>query len=274
MPTSKIKVACIQINADENTDANIDRALRLTNVAAQKNARLALLPEVFHYRGDRKKIGQAALTLKAPLIKKFQRAAAGFNMGILLGSVLEKSGKRGKFYNTSVLISEKGRITAVYRKIHLFDIDLRGEVKVSESEYILPGRKKVVSQFRGIKAGLSICYDLRFPELYRELTARGAEMIFVPSNFTETTGKAHWETLLRARAIENQVFVIAPAQCGKNVSTGIKSFGTSLIVDPWGRILARGSSSGEEIILAELDFGLLRKLRRQFPVLTHAGFDC
>ncbi len=271
MPTSKIKVACIQINAGENTDANVARALRLIHAAAKKGVRLALLPEVFHYRGDRKKIAQAALTLKSPLIEKFRSAAVALNMGILLGSVLEKSGQPGKFYNTSVLISKEGRVAGIYRKIHLFDIHLQGKMKVLESEYILPGRKKVVAQFCGVKTGLSVCYDLRFPELYRELTARGAEMIFIPSNFTETTGKAHWETLLRARAIENQVFVIAPAQSGKNVSTGIKSFGTSLIVDPWGRVLARGSSSGEEIVAAELDFIMLRKLRRQFPVLSHAG---
>lgn len=267
-----MKVACVQISAGENSGRNADRALRLIHTAAHKGVRLALLPEVFHYRGATKNMASAAVSLKSPLIQRFQNAAAALNMGILLGSVLEKAGRPGKFYNTSVLISEKGRVAGVYRKIHLFDVELPGK-KISESDCFLPGKKKVVASFCGIKAGLSICYDLRFPELYRDLAACGAEMFFIPSNFTEITGKAHWEALLRARAIENQAFVIAPAQFGKNISTGIKSFGNSLIVDPWGRVLARGSSASEEIIAANLDFGMLRILRRQFPVLLHAGIS-
>lgn len=266
-----MKVACVQISAGENTGRNADRAFRLIHAAARKGARLILLPEVFHYRGGIKNMGMAAVTVKSPLIEKFQKTAAALKAGILLGSVLEKSGRPGKFYNTSVLISEKGRVAGVYRKIHLFDVELPGKKKVLESDCFLPGKKKVVVSFCGVKAGLSICYDLRFPELYRDLAAHGAEMFFVPSNFTEITGKAHWEALLRARAVENQAFVIAPAQFGKNISTGIKSFGNSLIVDPWGRVLARGSSASEEIVAAELDFAMLRKLRQNFPVLFHAG---
>ncbi len=270
MNPSKIRIACLQIGAGENTEENVAKAVRMIGLAQKRGAYLACLPEVFHYRGNPEKFPQAAQTLSSPMIRNFCKLAAQLKMGILLGSVLEKSASRGKFFNTSILISEKGRIAGVYRKIHRFDIHLRGQMEVSESKHILAGRKTVVSEFHGRKVGLSICYDLRFPELYRRLVSRGAEMIFVPANFTRKTGQAHWEILLRARAIENQIFVIAPAQVGTNRASRIQSFGTSLIIDPWGRILARGSMSGEEIITADLNFSALRKLRREFPVLRHA----
>lgn len=258
------------MSAAEDADGNIAKAVRMIRAAKRKGAHLACLPEVFHYRGNHKKFPQMAQRLSSPMIQKFRRLAAQFNIAILLGSVIEKSAERGKFYNTSILISEKGKVAGVYRKMHLFDIHLRGQMEVSEPEHILPGKKTVVSDLCGVKAGLSICYDLRFPELYRKLASRGAKMVFVPSNFTEKTGKAHWEILLRARAIENQIFIIAPAQTGINPASGIRSFGTSLIIDPWGRVLARGRRAGEEIVTASLDFRRLEKLRREFPVLRHA----
>ncbi len=236
--------------------------------ALRRKPNLIALPEMFGYRGSAKDLPSAA-GQTARILKLFQDTARKNKTAILLGSLPEPSRFKNRFYNTSYLISEKGRLAAKYRKIHLFDIFLRGKVSAQESRHIVAGSRAVQGRLFGVPAGLTVCYDLRFPELFRLLVERGSRVIFVPSNFTATTGKAHWELLLRARAVENQIYIVAPAQVGVHPASRIRSFGTSLIVDPWGQVIGRGSRSREGMVSATLDLSLQKRLRKQFPVLSH-----
>ncbi|MBU4334897.1 MAG: carbon-nitrogen hydrolase family protein, partial [Candidatus Omnitrophica bacterium] len=172
-------------------------------------------------------------------------------VSILAGSLYEKIQSSKKVYNTSVLIGSDGKVSAKYRKINLFDANVDGK-RIRESKHFAAGTKTALANVHGIKVGLSICFDLRYPELYRKYSLEGAEILCVPSAFTMTTGKAHWEMLLRARAIENKCFVLAPNQTGEN-SQGVLCYGNSMIVDPWGQILARASNNKEEIIYADIN---------------------
>lgn len=264
-----LRVACLQIAAGRDPLKNL-RAIQ-TKIARALALKVDLiaLPETFYYRGPAGRLPELAHHLTPRLVKEFQRLARRHRVAFLLGSVYEKAPSRGKYYNTCVLISEKGKVLARYRKIHLFDVSLKKKVSVRESRHIFAGHHVVTARWRGVPVGLTICYDLRFPELFRRLSRKGSQILFVPSNFTYPTGKAHWEVLLRARAIENQAFVIAPAQVGVHPSTRIRAFGTSLIVDPWGRVLRRGSRFREEILTARLDLRFLKRLRREFPALRH-----
>jgi len=187
---------------------------------------------------------------------------------LLLGSLPERVPGDARVRNTAVLLGPGGETVAAYRKIHLFDIDLPGMEHLKESQAVLPGDEVVVAGTAIGPVGLSICYDLRFPELYRELVRRGARVLCVPSAFTERTGKAHWEVLLRARAIENLAYVLAPAQVGHH-GGGRASHGQAMIVDPWGSVLAQ-VPDGEGVAVAELDFDRLERLRRELPALSHA----
>lgn len=261
------RVTCIQINAGSDYRKNLDSIQKYIKQALRFKPSLIALPENFLWRGPAVDFPEIAARFQET-IRSFQRLADEYHVGFLLGSLLEPSRVTGKFFNTSVCISDRGRVLAHYRKMHLFDIDLK-EVSAQESKHILPGKKIISARFGSVRLGFSICYDLRFPELYRELSRAGSKVIFVPANFTYPTGKAHWELLLRARAIENQAFVAAPAQVGIHPATEIKSFGTSLIIDPWGKILARGDEVREDVISASLDLGYLERLRKYFPVLEH-----
>lgn len=263
-----MRVACVQVNAGSEWEKNFPRIEKLLKKALKKRPDFIALPENFYGRTSSKALSLVARGVTPQILRYFKTFAARHGVSVLLGSILEKAGAGRKFYNTSVLISPQGKVIAKYRKIHLFDIGLRN-VKVSESRHIAPGRKIVLSKINSIPVGLTICYDLRFPELFRALTALGAKILLVPSNFTQETGEAHWEVLLRARAIENQSFVIAPAQTGIHPESGVRSYGNSLIIDPWGRILARASRVSEGVITADLDFGFQARLRRSFPVLRH-----
>jgi predicted amidohydrolase len=186
---------------------------------------------------------------------------------LLAGSILESAVDGSKAYNTSLFFNPQGTLLAKYRKIHLFDIDVTDGVAVLESEARLAGGEVVVAETEFCPVGLTICYDLRFPELYRQLVEREAQIIFVPSAFTTFTGQAHWEPLLRARAIENQVYIIAPDQMGQ-APKSIPTYGHSMIVDPWGRVLAE-ASDGPEVIFAEIDLAYLAKVRSELPALSH-----
>jgi predicted amidohydrolase len=189
------------------------------------------------------------------------------NIWIVAGSVHERNPEGGRPFNTSALIDPQGRIATIYRKIHLFDITI-GDRSVAESAHYERGSDVVSAQAAGVNIGMSICYDLRFPELYRRLADAAADLIFVPSSFTAPTGEAHWEILIRARAIENQCFVIAPGQAGTGAG-GIATYGNSMIVDPWGRVLARASAQGEEVISASLDFVEMANIRHRLPALSN-----
>jgi predicted amidohydrolase len=206
-------------------------------------------------------------TLDGDLVNTFREAARRRGVYVLLGSVPEKIPRSRKIFNTSVLIGPGGRVLATYRKMHLFDIAIRGAAVLEESRTVRPGDRPVVANTPLGRLGLTICYDLRFPELYRHLALQGAEVLFVPAAFTAYTGPHHWLPLLRARAIENQCWVVAPAQFGRHAADR-RSHGESVIIDPWGTVVER-LAKGEGLITAEIDLEAVRRVRKGLPCLSH-----
>ncbi len=269
---SKLRVACLQVNAGADWEKNLEKTEKLALQALKYRPHVISLPENFYWRGSAAKMGFLSREVTPRLILAFKELARKHRVAVLLGSLFEPSSQKNKYYNTSVLISEKGSIAARYRKMHLFDVRLN-KVNICESKYFVPGEKVVTGKIWNVPVGLSICYDLRFPELFRQMAKRGARIFFLPSNFTKTTGQAHWEILLRARAIENLAFVVAPAQVGTHPSTGIESFGHSMIVDPWGKVLCRASGDREQIVMAELDLSSQKAVQKNLPVLQHRRLD-
>jgi predicted amidohydrolase len=260
--------AAIQMNAGPDKAANLERAERLVRVGAARGANLVALPEVFNWRGKRNEQTAAAETLDGQSLMLISRLARELGIHIVAGSITEQIEGESRCYNTSVLFGPDGGHIAAYRKIHLFDVDLPGRVTVRESDAKLAGADVVTGATPLGAIGLTICYDLRFPELYRRLTFAGAQIIAIPSAFTFPTGEAHWEPLLRARAIENQAYVIAPAQFGPNVY-GYSDYGNSMIVDPWGRVIARAADQ-EGVVVAPIDLEYQERVRRELPALKHA----
>ena len=260
--------AAVQMESGPDLDRNLDRARALVHQAAGRGATFVVLPEVFAWRGP--KLEEAAIAAPLPgRVGDFLRALAK-ELGITLvgGSFLERAANEARAFNTSLLVDPEGAIRGVYRKIHLFDVDLPGQVTVRESDGRMPGADTVAVTTAVGTVGMSICYDLRFPELYRQLARDGAVIVTVPSAFTFVTGSAHWEPLLRARAIENQVYVIAPNQTGTSPH-GFRDYGNSMIVDPWGTVVAR-AGDGEQVVIAELDLERVARVRREMPCLEHA----
>jgi predicted amidohydrolase len=266
MPT--FVVAAVQMSAGADLEGNLERARALVRRAADRGAVLVVLPEVFAWRGPRPGEAAAATLIPGRVSEFLCALAAELRIVLVGGSFLERVPGTDKSYNTSLVVDADGAIRAAYRKIHLFDIDVPGQVSVRESETRAAGSETVTATTPFGTIGLSICYDLRFPELYRRLTAAGATVITVPSAFTFFTGAAHWEPLLRARAIENQVYVIAPNQAGKSPH-GFADYGNSMIVDPWGTVLAR-AADGQHAITAEIDTEHLARVRREMPCQLHA----
>lgn len=260
--------AAIQMSAGSDKPANLQRAERLVRVGAARGANLVALPEVFNWRGKRAEQPAAAETLEGESLSLMSRLARELRIHIVAGSITERVEDASRAYNTSVLIGPEGGRIAVYRKIHLFDIDLPGRVTVRESDTKLAGADTVSAETPLGAIGLSVCYDLRFPELYRRLAFAGARIIMVPSAFTFPTGEAHWEVLVRARAIENQAYVIAPAQFGPNLY-GYSDYGNTMIVDPWGRVLARAADQ-EGVVVAPIDLEYQDRVRSELPALKHA----
>ncbi|MBN1857268.1 MAG: carbon-nitrogen hydrolase family protein [Dehalococcoidia bacterium] len=262
---ARISVAIAQTESGSDKQRNIQRAVALVNQACDEGATLVALPETFDYRGEASRIPSVAEPLPGSALEPLISLAEERRVWILAGSVHETNGTTMMPYNTSVLIDPDGTIAAVYRKIHLFNITI-GDKSVAESNRYTPGADIVTSEAAGMKVGLTICYDVRFPELYRQIADVGADLIFIPASFTAATGEAHWETLVRARAIENQCFVMAPGQAG--IGGGeIPTYGNSMIVDPWGRVLARAPQSGECVVSAQLDLAELEEIRRRLPAL-------
>lgn len=268
----RFRVACIQLNAGCDWQTNAANILRKINRALDLKPQLIALPENCYFRGEGRQLGEVADAVFGEFLPAVRSLAKKNGIHILFGSVPERAPVKGKFYNTSMLISSGGTIVAKYRKIHLFNISLP-PLRAFESDFIQAGHKIVTGRLGKIEAGLTICYDLRFPELFRQLTRQGARMIFVPAHFTYQTGKAHWETLLKARAIENQVYIIAPNQVGIHPESKILSYGTSLVIDPWGKVMVRGSIDREQILTADLDFISQECLRKSFPVLKSIRLD-
>jgi len=268
-PTMTYLAAAIQMNAGPDKPANLERAERLVRVGAARGANLVALPEVFNWRGKRNEQAAAAETLDGQTLTLMSRLARELQIHIVAGSITEQAAAgESRCYNTSVLLGPDGTQIAVYRKIHLFDVDLPGRVTVRESDAKLAGADVVTAATPLGVTGLTICYDLRFPELYRRLTFAGAQIIAIPSAFTFPTGEAHWEPLIRARAIENQAYMIAPAQFGPNVY-GYSDYGNSMIVDPWGRVIARAADQ-EGVVVAPIDLEYQERVRRELPALKHA----
>ena len=266
-----MRAGAVQLNATEDTDRNLATADRLVREAAALGAELVVLPEKWSVLGTAEQMAAAAELLDGRCVKWARSIARELGIDLLAGSFVELVEGRSKTSNTSVHIGPDGDVRAVYRKIHMFDVEVDGVV-YAESENEQSGDQVVVSELsNGVRLGMSVCYDLRFPELYRILAVRGAEVIVVPSAFTLTTTRDHWEVLLRARAIENQSFVVAPSQIGTH-PPGNRSGGRSAIVDPWGLVLA-SAPDAETAIVADLDFTILRDVRRRLPSLTHRRPD-
>ena len=261
-------VAAIQMATSSDKSANLEKAENLIRLAAARGAKLVGLPEVFNWRGKRPEEAAAAESLDGVTLTLMAGLARELEIYLLAGSITEDAPGHAKRYNTSVLFGPDGERLAVYRKIHLFDVDLPGRVTIKESDAKIPGTEVVTAATNLGPIGLSVCYDLRFPELFRRLTFSGARILTIPSAFTFPTGEAHWEVLIRARAIENQCYVVAPAQFGPNVH-GFSDYGNSMIVDPWGRVLARAGDS-EGVVIAPIDIAYLERVRRELPSLTHA----
>jgi len=269
--TKKLKVALIQINAGNDKTANLNKIKNYIEEAAKNDAKLICLPEVANFRGSKEESISASESLNDGLtIQLIKKLAKENQVAILLGSFFQVAAEADSLpFNTSILVNETGEISASYQKTHLFDVVV-GNMEIKESSKSQSGCTTALVDCQGFLMGLSICYDLRFPEFYRVYAKKKVDIICVPSAFTKTTGEAHWQTLLRARAIENQCYIIAPNQCGTHA--GIESYGHSLIVDPWGNILAEASGDKEEIVYAELDKAFIEKIRKNFPALEHARF--
>jgi len=264
-----VRVALVQTTSTDDVAANLEAASRLVEEAAARGASLIALPENFAFLRREGGPIPCAQDLDGEIVGCLRALARRLHVRILGGTFPEAVPNEPRVFNTSVLISPSGEIEAVYRKIHLFDVDLgaSGGGVYRESAFVAPGREVVVAQTPEAVIGLSVCYDLRFPELYRALAARGAQFLTVPSAFTRETGKDHWEVLLRARAIENQAFVLAPAQCGRHSETRA-SHGRSLVVDPWGLVLAQGGDR-PCVVLADCDLAELARIRASLPALEH-----
>lgn len=265
--------AVVQLNSGEDKPTNLARATALVEQAAGQGATLVALPEMFNCLGRFPSVVDNAEPIPGPSSEAMRGLAARLGITLLAGSICEQSSEPGKAFNTSLLFSPQGEELARYRKIHLFDADLPGRVAVTESNWILPGDQIVAADTPLGTVGLSICYDLRFPELYRCMADRDVQIIFAPSAFTFATGKDHWEILLRARAIENQAIVIAPNQCGRH-GPNLTTYGHSMIVDAWGTVLAEAGGR-EGIARAEIDLARLAEVRAQLPALEHRRrLDC
>ena len=261
-----LAVALVQLDATEDVAANIERAAALADRAAADGARLVAMPEYLHYRGPDDGFRASASDIPGPLTAPFAAIARDRGAWLLLGSIAERSADPDRPYNTSVLIAPDGSVAATYRKIHLFDVDVdRGPADI-ESDRVSAGSDATCVDVDGVSVGLTICYDLRFAELYRTLALAGAEVMTVPANFTERTGRDHWEVLLRARAIENGAWILAPSQI--HGPPGQPAFGRSMIIDPWGTVVAQAADE-VGIITARIETDRVAAVRRQIPVLAN-----
>jgi len=251
---------------------NLATAERLVDEAVSRGATVVALPEHFNCGGVTSLQWENAEPIPGPSIDRLRRKASTAAVYLVAGSLAERVAGTDKAFNTSVLIDPRGEVVATYRKAHMFDVEVCGQLANRESEFFRPGGSIVAAETDYGVVGLTICYDLRFPEIYRELALRGAGIIFVVSSFMHVTGKDHWEPLLRARAIENQVFVVAPNQAGSIPGSNALRYGHSAIIDPWGIVLAE-ASDGEGVITAGLDFDGLSRIRRQLPSLRARRAD-
>jgi predicted amidohydrolase len=264
----KVKTAAVQLNSQPDVEISLNEVQQRVREAAKNDAKLICLPENFAFLGDEREKLKKSAEISALVEKRLPKLAKELGVTINGGGYPAQAGN-GKIYNRSIVVNPEGQIVATYDKIHLFDVDISEEETWRESDTVQAGKREaVVYKSENLPAiGLSICYDLRFPELYRKMAEHGAEILTVPSAFTRPTGEAHWEPLLRARAIENSSFVIAAAQTGLHGEKR-KTWGHSMIIDPWGKILAdAGTEQG--VIYADLDLEYLKEVRQKLPSLRH-----
>lgn len=263
--------AAVQLNSQADEAQNLGRAGELVAEAARRGARAVVLPESFalmgHDEEDKRALAEDLDEGSGPIMAMLRSTAQRHGVWLVAGGLPERSGDRDRPYNTCAVVDPQGTLVARYRKIHLFDVELADGTRYRESASTTPGASPVVADVAGLRLGLSICYDLRFPELYRALSTGGADALVVPAAFTLATGKDHWLVLLRARAIESQSYVVAAAQWGKH-PRGRMTFGKSCILDPWGEIIAQ-ASEGEGVVTATLDPAYLARVRTNLPSLQH-----
>jgi predicted amidohydrolase len=264
--------ACVQLTSKNDRAANLTTCARLVADAAARGAKLVLLPENFAFlgSGEAEKLAVAErldAERPGPILGAVQEMARTNKVWVIGGGMPEAAELAGKVHNTCVAVDPEGRLAAHYRKIHLFDVNIPNGAVFEESKLVAPGHEAVVVETPWARIGLSICYDVRFPELYRTLVDGGARVLVVPAAFTLHTGKDHWHALLRARAIENQCWVLAAAQYGRHDDKRT-TYGHSVIIDPWGIVVAEGGDR-EGVIVGELDLAYQDKIRRELPALTH-----
>ncbi|HEX2287143.1 MAG TPA: carbon-nitrogen hydrolase family protein [Gaiellaceae bacterium] len=261
-----LRVACVQLTSRSDKAANLEKAEALVARAAATGADVVVLPEKWNAIGDREALHAAAETLESgESVEAMARWAQTHGITLVGGSITERREGREKLSNTSIVFDSTGLIAGVYRKIHMFDVEVGGRI-YRESDAEEPGDEPVLVDVEGWPTGLTVCYDVRFPELYRILALQGAELVTVPAHFTLFTGKDHWELLLRARAVENQYYVAAAAQIGET-QPGRLSYGRSLIADPWGIVVALAPDE-ETVIAAQLDRRRLEEVRSKLPSLA------
>jgi predicted amidohydrolase len=259
-------VAAVQLSSGADVQSNVDGATQLIHEAAERGATYIQLPEYFNYLGAATRYPEVAEAVPGPTTLRLSEIASSRHVTIHVGSMLERSADSTRCFNTSVIIGPTGEVVARYRKIHLFDVDVPGAVVLRESDDIDPGEQMVVADVDGFRLGLSVCFDLRFPELYRALAVNGATILAIPSAFNAMTGSAHWEVLVRARAIENHAYVVAAAQAGLT-GEGIATHGHSMVVGPWGDVLVESQKSGPDVLVASIDLAEVQRRRSQIAVL-------
>ena len=262
-----LAVAAVQFNPRDDKEANIETALSMIDSAAQGGARLVVLPEIWTYMGEPERTLEIAEPIPGPLTERLSESARRNSIYLHAGTFAERVEQDQRVRNTATVFNPDGELIAAYRKIHMFDVTLDGVADYTESATVAPGEDIVTFDLEGVTVGLATCYDLRFPEIFRILALRGAEVIVLPAAFTMTTGKDHWEVLIRARAIENGVYMVAAGQFGQNLP-GKWCYGRSMIVDPWGTVLAQAPDV-QAVITAIVDRGFLQSVRRQIPSLAN-----
>ncbi len=259
-------VAAVQMTSTANKAENLAIAERLVRRASKRGAQLVAIPELFNCLGEPETIVANAEPIPGPTSQLMGQLAAELGITLVAGSIGEQTESK-KICNTSLIFGPDGSPLAKYQKVHLFDIDLPGRVTFRESDFMTPGEVLAITETEVGQLAQATCYDIRFPNLFQLYADRGAEIIVTPSAFTLPTGRDHWEVLLRARAIENQVFIVAPNQFGKHGGE-LNSYGRSMIIDPWGTVLAK-AADGEGVITAEIDFDSQKQIRSRLPCLQH-----
>lgn len=265
--SNTLSVALVQMNSQAVREANIATALSMIDRAAAGGARIVCLPELWTYLGPDEENLANADQIPGPLTEQLAGRARTLGIYLHAGSILERADDESRLFNTTLVFDPDGQTVARYRKLHLFDVDLDTGTSYRESTTIAPGEEIVTFDLDGITIGLAICYDLRFPELFRILALRGADVVILPSAFTLQTGKDHWEPLIRARAIENTIYMLAPAQVGQHPPAKW-CYGRSMIVEPWGLVLEQAPDL-PTIVSAELDLARVAAVRAQVPSLRN-----